>query len=636
MPDKITLDDGGLEEMLKRAMESAAEKAPGWTHREASDTGVVLLELWALLADMQRYYLDQIQESHYRKYRKLLGLSEDTGAAAQVPVCFYQVKEPCLLPAGTKLLADKMVFETKEETVLTNNRLLAFYLPGEEKSPGTERSIGAERSPGTDKINQLKMVRKHALPIKDGNLLFTFVLEKPVKKGHMLTFFVLLDERKKRNPVSDEDFHMAELAWEYFDGTRYCEAKILSDKTRGLLYSGEVRLEIGGVMEKEADCGGYAVRCVKKAGEYDVLPVLYKLCLNTAEAVQQNTLCREEAVSFAPGLMQIPLTHYLGMTGDLAVYAKRGQGVWEDITQYCRITPPVSRMGESRYIGMQEVPADKQPPFGENTIKIVCSIPGFRQMYGPVDIKGISSQQIVLPWDNIKRESLRLLLRRESGGGLFDTCEKREPEDDTRPFAFHMEDEEEGIVLGDGRHGRIPAPAKDGMVLTSLICFEGEDGNAAIGKVNRLERAELFPAITCRNLLPARGGRRAKKPSEAFLGMKELWSCPHRAVSAQDYEILAKKTPGLIIKEAKAVAVSEQHIRVRIVPDFQMAGSFCQKKYEKEVRKYLEKYRLVTCKIEVTAEPAEEELAAAEPAEKETTAEAAAKNDREKGGKYED
>lgn len=92
MLEEMKLDDGSYGEIYEKAMGRLRAQAPWWTHREVSDPGITLLEMWALLFDMQSFYLDQVQEEHYRKYLKLLGMEPDEGRQAFVWVLLVPYK----------------------------------------------------------------------------------------------------------------------------------------------------------------------------------------------------------------------------------------------------------------------------------------------------------------------------------------------------------------------------------------------------------------------------------------------------------------------------------------------------------------------------------------------------------------
>ena len=103
MLKQISLDDSNYDDIYEKAVEMLQTQAPWWTHTEVSDPGIMLLEMWAILTDMQSYYMDQVQESHYRKYLKLLGIRPDEGECAWTWIFFDHVERDCVVPEGTNL-----------------------------------------------------------------------------------------------------------------------------------------------------------------------------------------------------------------------------------------------------------------------------------------------------------------------------------------------------------------------------------------------------------------------------------------------------------------------------------------------------------------------------------------------------
>lgn len=592
MPERIELDDGSYEGFYQKAMERLFCQAAWWTHRELSDPGITQLELWALLSDMQSFYMDQIQESHYRKYLKLLGVRPDHGSMAYTWLGLEHVQAPLCLPAGTKFLADKMVFETTEEVLLTDNRLTAFFMPRE-----------ADDKQLQNMTRQMGMSRKYAFPMSETCMLFCFMLQKAVMAEKTLQLFLLLREKEERNPVEDPGFYMAGISWVYRTKKGWKPATVLLDETKGLLYSGQVILKMDEGMEKEETEAGYPVCCIVTEGAYDVLPVLYKICLNTVKVVQKDTLCVEEYASWSPEAIPIPLKSYLGKTGVIRVFLQQegevaGKEVFREITSYCRISPAVTSLREERYVVVQCLPADCILDKRDKRIKFVCSADSLQQDFTESRITGLPAQEAVLPWETIYRDSIRLQLRTGEGSPFFCTYECREPEAEQQ-WAFHMADEENTLLFGDGRHGRIPEPSRDGLVFTNLELFEGCHGNVAIGKINRWERTELSEEISCKNLLPGRGGRDRRLSSEIFENIQQMWERPYRAVTAQDYAKLAAMTPGLIIKKAEARVLEKGHVKLTVYSHDSMSAEYCIEKYKQEIQKQMEPYRIITGTMEV-------------------------------------
>lgn len=577
MENKVTLDDSSYELIYEKAMKRVREQAPWWTHREVSDPGITLLEMWALLTDMQSYYLDQLQESHYRKYIQLLGQEPDTGETARVWITFNGVTQSDILPRGTKLSADGILFELAEETRLFDNEIVGVYR-------NLEKNL----------LRAMYMSRKNQFTLTNGQSLFSFALRKAPDKE--ICFFVLLGEKNKRNPAG-RDFCMAGLVWEYRSGEGWREAELMRDETCGLLYSGLVYLK----WEKEIVCTegiGYEIRCRITDGEYDVMPVIYRICLNVAEAVQQNTLCCREESRLSQGEHIIPMETYLGQTGELTVLREKGEGLWEDITMSCEIEPPITAQRRKRRICLPQT--EKGGLF-----RVVCNVSDLREKLPPIPVTGVTSQKIVFPWDNVKRDSVKLLLRKGSGSGVYEDYSNADPEACLEK-AWHWEEEESAILLGDGRHGEIPEKAEEGVLFASLAVWEGDEGNVSIGRVKAWENPELFPGIVPVNLIAAAGGRKRQMPSEQFDLLRSLFLRQNRMVTQEDIRMLALETPGLLLRDAKAVWDAGK-IRVTIYPLYPLRTLYCREKYRKTVEDYLAQFRLVGTCVRAEVEEEEEE-----------------------------
>lgn len=587
--EKLKLDDSSYDSIYEKAMQRLKQQAPWWSHREVSDPGITLIEMWSFLCDMQSFYLDQVQESHYRKYLKLLGIAPDEGQFAWAWVLFDEIDMDTVLPEGTKLQAADMVFETEEEVKLTANHMISFYLESEDPQEA-----------GKDYLSLMNRSRKASFPLKAGKQLFSFELKHSVEKGETIDLFVLLDETNQRNPA-EAGYFMAELIWEYWAQGKYREARVIRDDTCGLLYSGRVLLQIDSALEAREEKGGYPIRCRIKKGTFDVFPVLYRISLNVVKVFQKNTLCREENIYISPETSSVLLKSYLAQTGRIEVYRGCGEDQWEECTERCDIMPPVSSFRQQRYLHLKEDFLQEMSAREDKTLKIVCSVPEVWDMYVPCAIMGVSTQQITLPWENIRRDCVKLMLRQGDGEPMFWQYHSKEPEEERFPHAWHWQEEINVIEFGDGRHGDIPAAARDGLRLNELVLWEGEKGNVSIKKITKLEKPELLPGITCYNPMSGRQGRGRKKPSEQFAAINEIITQKNRMVTAEDVKEIAKKTQGLIITDAQAVWKNGR-ISVTISPAVSLKKEYCIQKYIQGVKNHLEQYRLVASQIEVEIE----------------------------------
>ena len=576
MSGQISLDDSSFEELYGQAMERIRRQAPWWTHTEVSDPGIMLVEMWAMLTDMQSFYLDQVQESHYRKYLKLLGIRPEEGECARTWVFFEQVGEERTVPAGTKLLADGLVFETEEEVRLAKNDLVGFYL---------------ER--GRNLIRKMKLSRKSSFALGQGEQLFSFALEESPAPGKIFSFFALIKEYPERR--DDKDFRLVRLGWEYRTKEGWREAQVVRDDTRGLLYSGLICLRMDTPMSGEGE-NGYEIRCLVREGDFDVRPVLYKLYLNAVAAVQRDTLCCREEFLFTKDVHRVALQSYLARTGRLWILRKRTDGpgtedgeLWENITDspHIRLDPPVTPECPERYLTYA----------GEGQVRVVCSDARIAPKELVREVTGISSQQITMPWNNRVLRSGTEIMLGQGGKGLYRRCRRAEPEEDRYGNAWHWKDGENVIVLGDGRHGEIPPPSVDGLHFVSLVLWEGEKGNVAVGRITGWERPELFPGIVCLNRLPAGGGRDCKSPSEQFREVGKQLSDSGRMITGADIEILAMRTPGLLLAKAHA-GWRDGALEVTLTPQNKLS-SHCEECYRRQAERYLEQYRIAGTRMRI-------------------------------------
>lgn len=108
------LDDVTFAELVEEAVRLVPQYAPGWTDHNLSDPGITFVDLFAWLAEMQIYSLNQITPWHYLKYLRLLGIRPEPATAARVGVTFSPRQETVYqVPRGTKVATNEGVaFET--------------------------------------------------------------------------------------------------------------------------------------------------------------------------------------------------------------------------------------------------------------------------------------------------------------------------------------------------------------------------------------------------------------------------------------------------------------------------------------------------------------------------------------------
>jgi predicted phage baseplate assembly protein len=164
------------------------------------------------------------------------------------------------------------------------------------------------------------------------------------------------------------------------------------------------------------------------------------------------------------------------------------------------------------------------------------------------------------------------------------------------------------IVFGDGFRGRM-IPKGSHNVRASYRSGGGERGNLAAGEISRIETPG-FEGFQVTNLHPASGGREPESLAETWHRLKTDLTTPYRAMTSEDFEALAKATPGLRVARATALpGVDPQQPRssarclvtVVVVP---YSFSDCPTPSEGFLRTvccHLDRHRLITTDLRVIA-----------------------------------
>lgn len=160
-------------------------------------------------------------------------------------------------------------------------------------------------------------------------------------------------------------------------------------------------------------------------------------------------------------------------------------------------------------------------------------------------------------------------------------------------------DTTEGIIFfGDGLMGAVP-PAGSTIVVSKYRTGGGSEGNLP---VNLSWTAEGFSGLKIINYAPARGGSEEESVEEARLRFLKDLRIPYRAVTSEDFEYIAKNTPGLRVARTKAI-VENKIVTVVVVPytpieHFQKPPE-PSKGFLNAVCRHLDNHRLLGTRIKV-------------------------------------
>lgn len=590
LPD-IQLDQITFEEMMEKAKNRIAACYPEWTDFNYHDPGITLAELFAWLKEIQQYELNHISEAHMEKYLNLLGEQVHHRAGAKAFVC-TKPEKPVRIPAGTRLKAPGVSFETEEEQILpaafvncafgmtdrkvsflnreqlTLGHTLEFYPFGKEALPGTKFFIGFSE----------------ALPV-----------------GEILSLTCLIGESREipRNPVTEDTVPLASLRYTFWNGECYQPLEIVKDETFGFLFDGRLFFRLPAEMkEREVDGEkGFFFRVELKDSQYDMPPVLKFIDANTLQVSQKETVSvflpakKEQTAS---GERCLVVSHGLCEEGEIRVFCRKKGFYKEKDIRNIRYA--------SGQTGTYVEPDITEEEWEEGNFCVqISSKENWYQIHRIIGVgKGFPNEVFSLDDDQTLVEDLEILVEQPEQPEVYRKWEKRKNFSHSGPEDCHYCVDSAGgkILFGDSIHGMAP---EGKVILVSYSRVLGAGGNVKANKIEDFISREFchIPAV---NPQDAAGGREEESIQKAFSRIRKELTEARNMVTAQDYEQAVKKTPGLRIESCRALVGDqddENEILLVVKPLSQDMRPRLTQAITENIRQYLEPKRLLGVKLRI-------------------------------------
>ena len=239
---EIVLDDRRFQDLVSEARLRISRACPEWTEHNASDPGIMLIELFAWMTDMLIYRLNRVPDKLHVALLELLGVRLAAPAAATADLRFRlavpaedAVHIPVETEVGTLRTANDaaIVFQTRRGFTIPAARPAAYLVQRGGQIEDVGVADGEARPGGADRL-------PFGTPPTVGEALLLGFAE-PL--GRLLVR-VDVDASEARGAGVDPDD--PPLCWEVSgpdDG--WLEARVLVDRTGGFNYgSGTIELEL--------------------------------------------------------------------------------------------------------------------------------------------------------------------------------------------------------------------------------------------------------------------------------------------------------------------------------------------------------------------------------------------------------
>lgn len=624
------LDDRMFEQMVMEARKSIPKLFPEWTDENAHDPGITLLELMSWMTEMQQYYLNRVTERSERKFLKLLGIRPRHAESALCEVTFTGVEQQLVLPKGTPLLAMDLRFETQAtlqlvpstlEKVLVrtetgaadytsnNQAKIAYYAFGAEARKGAHLYLGFDRALPTD---------------TEISIFFNLFDRYPVRVSQLVD---------KTVPMISS----AKVAWTFAgagaegQSESWLPIEPQSDTTVHLSQSGELKFMITSEMKPMSlypadDRSRYWICCTLEEDGYELSPKIEKITLNTVKAVEQETFSEVTAFNSSgePG-QSFERSSYLAYNGLHTVQVQDEQGRWRDwhivadlkacgpddlcceLQQDSSLRTTRLRFGDGEHGSI--------PPQGAMRVRLVAYTAEFDYGRFVGSSKGLPGQTFEISRGRVFKPSSMLLQvgyrPRGEDSVVWDDWTAVDDFDNSKSTDRHyVYDAAAGTIrFGNNEAGLVPRKSGEPNIrFLALQAGGGVRGNVKDGLVTGFTAEQ---GVTVTNPFAARGGLEAETLAQAKLRVQRELAAPTRAVTAEDYEAIAKAAPGLRVARVKAIPLYKPGMRdfprvsapaqmtVVVVPYSESDKPKAGKGFLQTIKLHLDRHRLLTTELHV-------------------------------------
>ena len=632
------LDDKRFDVLIDEATKLIPRQAATWTDHNRHDPGITLIELFGWLAEMQQYYLNRLRDDNYRKFLKLLGTQPRAATSARVDVTF---KDTSKLPdgtitriaAGTPLRAQGLRFETEDELHVVPMTIAKIL---------SDSRTGLQDYTSANSIEGLSFPAFGTAAAAQSRLYLGFQQAFEANARLSLTFNLFEAYAVLRGAHGDEFSEIvpsAHLIWAYYDNQgNWTPLHVLHDETLMLSQSGRLFFTAPEDMQQRVippfDDNLFWLRATVDQAGYELPPAVDTILLNTVAAIQRETL--SDVLTYSgtgqPNQVVVASTH-LALHGELLVQIEQSNTCWFDWVQQDTLTTsgPDDRHYriETRDSGIAIVFGDGEhgaiPPQGENNLRIIVSQLTVAAQLLLGRSNGLPGQTFSLDRLPVIAASVMLQVAepaQEPASNLIELCwrdwERVEDLDASMPGDTHyVLDAVTGeLRFGDGVNGAIPSIAHgnehnpNNVRIIRCQIGGGERGNVLPGDLGKPPDTALPDTLTVTNHRAATGGADSETLEAAQTRVRLALQTRFRAVTSDDFVLLARSTPGLRVARAQAIPLyapqapgqeTPASVTVVIVPFSESTKPIPSKNFLLTVCRHLEKHRLVTTQLHVIA-----------------------------------
>ena len=531
MLPKENLDDRTFEDLVAECILRIPRYCPEWTDFNPSDPGITLVELFAWLTDQMLMRFNKVPRRNYITFLELLGIKLQPPAPAQTDVSFYITQPdifPYSIPQGTEIGTERteteaaIIFSTEQDLLIGQPEII-YLLTAEtvEERPNVlldrlENNRWNRENNGAWGGEELPLFNEQ--PEVDNCFYLVFNAEQPLAGNAIAVMF----RGAAAQPAGIDPLHPPRT-WSAWDGTKWVESILMreeDDYTGGFSFdralededtmpTAEVVVHLPPNLAAAEFQGyeGYWLRCVYTTPEtnqnrYQRAPKITGIDarpVGGSITARQSWLIRDELLGISDGrpgqsfsLQNIPVLERRSDEFIEVIPPGSLPQRWQEVRDFASSTPSDRHYTIDALTGTVEFgPLIQEPSCHVQETKFRAT-----QTKTQLPVLGNYSTRLV--------------------GNIDGTLEKQ--------------------------YGRVPPKGAK----IRMRCYRsggGRQGNIESGKLKILKSAIPYIARVT-NYQPARGGSDPESLNQAMLRAPQILRTRDRAVTKEDFEVLALKAGG--------------------------------------------------------------------------------------------
>jgi len=630
------LDDRRWQDLVEEGQALIPLFEPEWTDHNVHDPGIMLMELFAWISEMDIYWLNRIPDSHRYKFLALAGYIPRPPRPARtlLALTLQDGASTIHLPKGVRFAApagteNKIIFSTAQSINVIPGSLESIQLRRGERWTDLSTPLGRGEQPhllGTDPRPGDALYLGFSQPLPpDMEVTLGLTLsgsctnsdvwehlktEAEWRAGFCPPHLPSCEPEGSEVPSLDleslREHHSVRLIWEYFDEAGHWtsldpQKDQIRDRARALSITGFLHFTLPGAM-RSIRLGGasgdlHYLRARFERGAYDTAPQLDSLVLNGVPLVQAVrhhshtwTIQPGAAITGTPPALGTPASFDFQLDEMNQITALHFQTEGAPGFMLLGFRPPGDHLA-----GRLTVAAEALDPGDDRPDQI-------RQIKAPLFSQG---ELALWSWEAGQ------WLRWESTPDLLNA----NPADSH----FLLDLAGDQIRFGNGEKGRILP--KDARLYAAYYTTQAEKGNLQKDVIDELVQDTCNRALlpspqdvaaklkTIRNPIPATDGAPLESLEQLQARALADLARPTRAVTLADIEQLAKETPGICL--ARVTAIPNLHpafpcyqasgiITVIVLPFLPVSAPQASPSLIRRVQAYLDARRVVGTRLLVT------------------------------------